>query len=95
MPRAKLQVIHDSWEQMPDVYVLFMHLGDVEINVRPGEVTSMQELRAVSSLCMHSPECTMQQSGGDAASHQNNAGSMIYGQTGDTLTWINTVFPPG
>ena len=54
-------------------------LGDVEITVRPGEVTSMQELRAVSSLRMHSPECTVQQSQGDAASYQN---SMIYGQTG-------------
>ena len=61
---------------MPSLCAL---LGDVEITVCPGEVTSTQELRAVSSLRMHSPECTVQQSQGDAVSYQN---SMIYGQTG-------------
>ena len=39
-------------------------LGNVEITVCPGEVTSTQELRAVSSLRMHSPECTVQQTQG-------------------------------
>ena len=39
-------------------------LGNVEITVCPGEVTSTQELRAVSSLGMHSPECTVQQTQG-------------------------------
>ena len=38
-------------EQVPDIYAFFMHLGDVERNVSPGEVSSTQELKAVSSLC--------------------------------------------
>ena len=46
---------------MPSLCAL---LGNVEITVCPGEVTIMQELRAVSSLRMHSPECTMQQTQG-------------------------------
>ena len=62
------------------LYAFFVRLaGDVEMTVRPGEVTSMQEFRAVSSLRMHSPECTVQQNQGNAASYQN---SMINGQTG-------------
>ena len=39
-------------------------LGNVEVTVCPGEVTSTQELRAVSNLRMHSPECTVQQTQG-------------------------------
>ena len=54
-------------------------LGDVEITVRPGDVTSMQELRAVSSLRMHSPECTLLNARCNRVKYQN---SMIYGQTG-------------
>ena len=37
---------------MPSLCAL---LGNVEITICPGEVTSTQELRAVSSLRMHSP----------------------------------------
>ena len=44
-------MIHELREQVPDVYAFFMHLGDVERNVSPGEVSSTQELKAVSSLC--------------------------------------------
>ena len=44
------RMIHDICEQVPDVYALFMQLGDVEKNVSSGG-TSAEELKAVSALC--------------------------------------------
>ena len=62
---------------MPSLCAL---LGNVEITVCPGEVTSTQELRAVSKVSA----CTLLRMHGatdsrDPAFYQN---SMIYGQTG-------------
>jgi len=44
------RMIHELHEQVPDVYALFMQLGDVERNVSSGG-TSAEELKAVSALC--------------------------------------------
>ena len=64
MSRAKLQVSHELQEQEPDDYAFFVRLSWECKDVCPGEVTSTQELRAVSSLRMHSDECTVQQTQG-------------------------------
>lgn len=44
------RMIHELREQIPDVYALFMQLGDVERNVSSGG-TGVEELKAVSALC--------------------------------------------
>ena len=68
-------VIHELQEYAPDIYRLFLHLGNVQQDVHCDGSNNTEEVKAVTSIDLHTLECQIYKGEGDTASHKHDANS--------------------